>query len=268
MKPGARRAAAALLLGLTALAAGCFDYEVELVLERDGSGSLEVSLAAPAYLAQGRGPDLDTIIFPPPRRQVRRSDGRVVLVERLAFEWLDVLALRRLHFKVTTEESGVVGFGDYTYRVRAHLEALEGDFPDRDIRPGAELERPRAEAGPSDPAAAKAARLLAGGLAGHHVSVVLRLPGEVSRAWPVGAGTAVVEPEIAGSTVAWRIPLAALAAADVRHSLDLRCEFQGRLDFRGKEQTMVETQAATPAHDEAARRAREDAARPGGEARP
>jgi hypothetical protein len=259
MKPGLRRAAAAALLGLAALAAGCFDYEVELSLDRDGSGVLEVSLAAPSYLVRGRGPDLDTIIFPPPRRAVARVGGRTVLTERLPFEWLDVLALRRLFFKVTTEESGVLGFGSYTYRVLAHLEALHGDFPDRGLRPGAELDRPTPEAAPSDPAAAKAARLLAGGLAGHHVSVVLRLPGEVVEAWPVGVGTAVVEPEVAGSTVAWRIPLAALAAGDVRHSLDLRADFKGRLAFRGEGQKVVQTQAATGAHEDTARKARQAA---------
>ncbi len=227
------------------LVAGCFDYEVELTLKRSGAGVLEVRLDLPAHLAQPGQARLDTIVFPPPRRASHVRNGRLTVAERLDFPWLDVVAARRVRFQVKQIGTGILGLTAYTYRVTAWLESVEGDLPDRSARPGTELDEQAPAAASPDPAAAKAARLLAAGLAGHYLSLTLNLPGKVTRAWPLTAGREVVRPRVEAGRVQWRVPLGALAAADVRHTLVFRCDFKGDLRFRGPTQSQAATRFPT-----------------------
>lgn len=230
-----------LLLALVACLPGCFDYEVELTLEKTGNGVMEVRLDLPANLARDNQANLDTIIFPVPqiRREVR--DGRLILAERLEFQWLDVVAVRRVRFQVEQIGTGLLGLTDYRYRVTAWVESLEGDLPDRNVRPGLELADRKPAAGPSDPAAAKAARLLAGGMKGHYVSLTMNLPGEITEAWPLIVATGKVQPEVTGGWIRWRVPMGLLASADVRNTLVFRCEFKGDFSFRGPTQSIAST---------------------------
>jgi hypothetical protein len=230
-----------LLLALAAFLPGCFDYEVELTLEETGNGVMEVRLDLPAHLAKDNQANLDTIINPVPqvRREVRH--GRLIMAERLEFQWLDVVAMRRMRFQVEQIGTGLLGLTDYRYRVTAWLESLEGDLPDRKVRPGLELAERKPAAGPSDSAAAKAARLLAGGMKGHYVSLTMNLPGEISEAWPLIVATAKVQPEITGGWIRWRVPMGLLASADVRNTLVFHCEFKGDFSFRGPTQSTAST---------------------------
>jgi len=231
----------AALLAALLLAAGCFDYEVELTLNETGNGVMEVRLDLPAHLAQNSKIELDTIVYPVPQRIRDVKNGRLTVSERLEFEWLDVMAMRRMRFQVEEIATGLLGMTAYTYRMTVWLESMEGDLPDRSVKPGLELEERAPAAAPSDPAAAKAARLLAGGLAGHHVSLTMNLPGEIIKAWPLVAGSAKAEPEITGGWVRWRVPLSELAASGVRNTLVFRCDFKGDLEFRGPTQSTAST---------------------------
>ncbi len=230
-----------LLMALLSCVPGCFDYEVELTLNEAGNGIMEVRLDLPAHLVQGSQIDLDNIAFPVPQRRRDVHKGRLTVAERLEYEWLDVVAARRVRFQVEQIGTGVLGLTDYTYRMTAWLESMEGDLPDRSVRPGNELEEGKPSAGPSDPAAAKAARLLAGGLKGHYVSLTMNLPGEVTKAWPLTVGSATVKPEITKGWIRWRVPLEVLAAGGVRHTLTFRCDFKGDFNFRGPTQSIATT---------------------------
>lgn len=230
-----------LLLGLLVCLPGCFDYEVELTLNETGNGVMEVRLDLPAHLAKGSQANLDTIIFPVP--QIRRDvhNGRLTVAERLEFQWLDVVAARRVRFQVEQIGTGVLGLTDYTYRMTAWVESMEGDMPDRSVRPGLEMAERKPAAGPKDPAAAKAARLLSGGMKDHYVSLTMNLPGEVTKAWPLTVATAKVQPEITGGWIRWRVPMGLLASGGVRHTLVFRCDFKGDFSFRGPTQSTAAT---------------------------
>lgn len=247
-----------LLLALIAGLPGCFDYEVELTLKEEGNGVMEVRLDLPAHLAQDDQVHLDTIVFPVPQIRHDVHDGRLTFAERLEFDWLDVVAARRVRFQVEQIGTGVLGLTDYTYRVTAWLESLEGDLPDRSVRPGNELEVGKTQAGPSDPAAAKAARLLAGGLKGHYVSLTMNLPGEVIKSWPLVVATAKVQPEITKGWIRWRVPLDVLAAQGVRHSLIFRCDFKGDFKYRGPTQSLATTRFPTEKDHKAAEKTRRE----------
>jgi hypothetical protein len=247
-----------IMLGLMICLPGCFDYEVELTLKEEGNGVMEIRLDLPAHLAQGSQFDLDTIIFPVPQRRRDVHKGRLTVAERLDFKWLDVVAARRVRFQVEQIGTGVLGLSDYTYRVTAWLESLEGDLPDRSVRPGTEFEVAKPKAGPSDPAAAKAARLLAGGLRGHYVSLTMNLPGEVIKAWPIAVATVAVKPEITKGWIRWQVPLDVLAAAGVRHTLIFRCDFKGDFNYRGPTQTLATTRISTEKDREAAEKVKRE----------
>ncbi len=253
-----------LLLALLVFLPGCFDYEVELTLNEAGNGVMEVRLDLPAQLAKDSRADLETIVFPVPQQRREVQNGRLVVAERLEFEWLDVVAARRVRFQVEQIGTGILGLTKYTYRMTAWLESLEGDLPDRNLRPGLELDERKPAAGPSDPAAAKAARLLAGGMTGHYVSLTMNLPGEVTKAWPLTVATAKVQPETTGGWVRWRVPLGVLAAGGVRHTLVFRCDFKGNFNFRGPTQST----ASTRFPDEEDLKAAEKVLREQGESKP
>jgi len=257
-----------LLLGLAVLAAGCFDYNLELTLEPGGNGLMRVTLDVPSRLGAGEtGRRLDTIVYPPPDRQLESLGRRVRLSEVTRFQWLDVLALRRVKISVKRISGGIFGLTDRTYQVSLRLNSWEGDLPDRDVLPGTELETKAPKPQPRDPAQERARQLLAGGLGGHHISVTLNLPGRVIRAWPLVVGSEQVKPRIQGGRVSWRVPLSTLMAQNLRHNLVFRCRFKGRLAFRGPYQTEAFSRYPTKRDDqeearaEKARREAEAAAR-------
>ncbi len=244
-----------LLLVLAPVLAGCLDAAVRLRLTPQGRGVLETRLAVPARLAAAAPRRLDTIVFPPPRREQRMENGRRVIIERLAFPWLDVVATRRLQVEVEEIDHTLLGAGASTYQVVVRLQSLEGDLPDRAVAPGTELEQAPAPRPELDPAAARARRLLAASLGGHFLTVELELPGRVVRAWPVVLGSRQVEARVSGGRVSWRVPVAMMAVEEVRHNLTFRCRFKGRLAFRGPGQSKAATHWPSPAEERAAARA-------------
>ncbi len=240
----------ALLLALALLATGCFDYNLELTLHPQGNGLMRVTLDVPARLGAGEaGRRLDTIVYPPPDRQLEALGRRVRLSEVTRFQWLDVLALRRVKISVKRISGGILGLTARTYQVSLRLDSWEGDLPDREVLPGTELETRTPQAPPRDPARERARQLLAGGLGRHHVSVTLNLPGRVLRAWPLVVGSEKVEPRVQGGRVSWRVPLATLMAQNLRHNLVFRCRFKGRLAFRGPHQIEAFSRYPTPRDD-------------------
>jgi hypothetical protein len=224
-----------LLLLLAASLTGCFDYEVNLALARSGEGQLRIRLTLPEHLTAGyHVSQLDTIVFPEPERVMSREGGLLTISETCAFTHLDELAVHRIIFEVKEVGTGILGMGDYTYRVVIKMEIAEEDLPDRDVLPGTELERRESEAVFQDEYEARARQLTAQGLAGHYVSMALRFPGLVDVARPLILGSARIDPEVSpdGAQVCWRIPLAVLVSENVRNTLVFSCDFKGYMEFR------------------------------------
>lgn len=224
-----------LILLLTLPAAGCFDYDVDFALTRPGEGQLKIRLTLPEHLTGGyHVAHLNTIVFPKPQREMARENGLLTISEACAFPNLDELAAHRILFEVKEVGTGILGMGDYTYRVVAKMEMAEGDLPDRDVLPGAELEKREPGAPPADEAEASARQLTAQGLAGHYISLSLRFPGRVDVARPLILGSTRVDPEVSpdGEQARWRVPLAVLVSENVRNTLVFSCDFKGYMEFR------------------------------------
>jgi hypothetical protein len=231
------------LFSLT-LVAGCFDYTVELTLQEKGGGFIDISLDMPRGLAGDNPPNpMDSLLFPIPRKKTELAGDRVIIKETAGFSWPDLVVANRVWFKVERIKVGVLGITDYTYRLTTKLRSMEGELPDRDVLPGRELEKKVLKKRPTDPAEIKARSLLARSLVGHHLTLRLNLPGEVTKAYPLVLGAEVIEPEITqkGATIAWQVPLSTLANEQIRDNMLFRVEFQGVMDFRGKGQTLAHT---------------------------
>ena len=234
-----RLLALTLCLLLTALTAGCFDYELELALTKTGHGAATVQLSLPEQVAaQYHVGFLDTLVWPIPQRQRQVVDGRLVVKERNIFDNLDDLAARRVIFHVKEIGTGLVGMGDYAYRVTVRLEMAEGDLPDRQVLPGSEVEKRDPLAQPDDPAQQRARLLRARSLAGHYVTIAVKFPGTVAQTRPLVVGAsevhAVIEQD--GSRAAWKVPLSVLVNENARDTLVFSADFKGFMVFRAYEQ--------------------------------
>ncbi len=239
--PAALRAWALIVpLLLAGLAAGCFDYDVELALTREGHGSMEVRLALPEKQAAAyEVGQLGTIVFPIPQRSRRVENGNLVISEKNGFQDLDDLAARRVRFQVEEVGTGVLGMSAYTYRVTAYLELAEGDLPDRQVLPGTELEERAVPAAPKDPTQERLRKLRARTLGNHHLTMALRFPGKVELARPLVIGASRVEAavDMEGARASWKVPLSVLVSENARTTLVFSADFKGRLEFRGYEQS-------------------------------
>jgi hypothetical protein len=237
MPKSLRRLVVALLLILTLPMAGCFDYEVELTLYESGKGELDLKLSLPSHMAaKGQQDRLANIVLPVPERTSQLMGGRTVLHEMCEFDLLSELAAFRNKFDLLVLEKGLIVVSSSQYRLTATLSSLEGDLPDRRVRPGQELEIRKGKGTAKSGAAARAQRLLARTLRGHYVTLTLNLPGQVIKTFPVMAGQESIQPEVSakGSTIRWRVPLWVLASQNVRHSLTFRVEFKGDMDLRSR----------------------------------
>ncbi|KIX11567.1 hypothetical protein [Dethiosulfatarculus sandiegensis] len=231
------------LFSLTCVA-GCFDYTVELTLQEKGSGIIDISLDMPRGLAGDNPPNpLDSLLFPIPRKKTEMVGDRVIIKEFAGFSWPDLVVANRVWFEVERIRVGVLGITDYTYRLTTKLRSLEGELPDRDVLPGRELEQKALKNRPTDPAEIKARSLLARSLVGHHVTLRINLPGEVTKTYPLVLGTKVIEPVVSEkrAAITWQVPLSTLANEQIRDNMVFRVEFQGVMDFRGKGQTLAHT---------------------------
>lgn len=232
-----------LIIGLALLAclasAGCFDYEMEMALTKSGKGSVNVSLSLPEDVASSyTANSLETLVFPMAKRSRGIANGRLVIKETCEFENLDDLAVRHTIFRVREMGTGVLGLGNYLYRVIAQVEMPEGYLPNRDVLPGTEREARQPQAPSNDPAQQRLRQLRARSLAGHYVTIALKFPGTVDKAEPLVVGASKVEPVVqeGGQRVAWKIPLAVLFNENVRDTLELTAFFKGYMEFRAYEQ--------------------------------
>ncbi len=247
------------LLALLAGLAGCLDYDLELALRKNGSGSLSTVIRLPVVLADRaapRGPEV--LVWPPVRLTTGMKDGWLTVRRTSRFRYLDEVGAWRVRFKLEQKASGVLGLTAYTYRITGWVFPAEGDLPDRLVLPGTEEEVRTPPPPPADPARRQARRLVAQALAGRHFTVRYRVEGEVVSARPVVLGSSRVDPVIGPRRrqVAWHIPLAVLINEDLRHTLILVAEFKSKLEFRAPGQTEIASHAPTAQERASARRNR------------
>ncbi|MCB2225226.1 MAG: hypothetical protein KQH53_01010 [Desulfarculaceae bacterium] len=242
------RLLAALILSLALFLPGCFDYDLELVITPEGGGFFSATLQLPEGLASQFKAGPEEILAPEPQL-IRKAAGPGVvdLVQAAAFGLLDQLKTQRVRFKLERIDMGLVGIGDDTYRLTGWLRSLEGDRPDRDQPLGTELDdRLPPGAAPrqaEDPAAAQAQELLAASLAGRYVGMTWVVPGKILKAWGINIAGQRVEPTVDAKAgrVQWRVPLALLANAKVRHTLIFRADFKGSVRFKAENVHKVES---------------------------
>jgi hypothetical protein len=232
-----------LLLAALFFLPGCFDSGLELELKPQGGGALTLSLTVPQGLEEDVEQDeVAEILKPNPQYRKKAGQGVVEFIETASFSHLDTLVARRARFQVKRTNMGLLGIGDNTYRLTGWVRATEGDRPDRDMILGTELDhkhQERQRPGEDDPASRRARQLLAASLAGHHLKVVFKVPGSIVEAWPLEMGAERVDPKLGPgeSLVTWRIPLALLANARVRHTMVFRVDFKGEYRFRAENTT-------------------------------
>ncbi len=230
---------ATLLLALALLLPGCFDYDLKLVLKQNLEGSYTVTLELPEGLAAQfpKGPE-DIVKPEPVSSRKPAGPGMLRLEQSVDFGTLDHLIARRVRFSLERVDLGLLGIRNDTFRFTGWLRSLEGDRPDRDQPVGTEMDNRLPEGAkpprPSDPDAARARELLAASLAGRFLSMTWVLPGKIVETWGLNIGGQRVEPTVDAEKglVTWRIPLALLATAQVRHTLVFRADFTANLKFK------------------------------------
>ena len=224
------------LLGLCLLLPGCFDCGLKLMLKPDGSGNLSAFLELPASLAgQYQSAEFKEIIKPEAPLKRLEQGGLVEFKQSVDFESLSKVEATRMRFVLERIDKGLLGLRDDTYRLTGRLRGLEGDRPDRDQALGTDLDHLKANAAgpaqPIDPATARANELLTASLAGRFLTVSWQVPGKILDVWKLNIGGRLVTPQVRAEEgkVVWRIPLALLATAKVRHNLVFRAEFKGNV---------------------------------------
>lgn len=232
---------ATLLLALALLLPGCFDYDLKLVLKKNLEGSYTVTLEVPEGLAMQFPKGPEDIVNPEPVSSRQPAGPGVLRLEQSAdFGSLDRLIARRARFTLERVDLGLLGMRNDTFRLTGWLRSLEGDRPDRDQPVGTEMDdrlpRGAKPPRPSDPDTARAQELLTASLAGRFLSMTWVLPGKIVETWGLNIGGQRVEPVVDAEKgrVTWRIPLALLAMAQVRHTLVFRADFTADLKFKAE----------------------------------
>ena len=196
-KPKIRIIALALIMALLTLS-GCFDYEIFLQLKEEGKGKLAIRLKLPKkWGGKDQLQRLKSIVLPPPTREASEEFGRIVLQESVEFDWLSELAADRILFKIVTVDKGIAAMTDYTYRMTASLQPLDGDLPDRLKMPGRETEiHMPDELQETDAAQLRAQTLMARGFKGHFITMRLDLPGDIVVARPIVVGVKIIKAKV------------------------------------------------------------------------
>ena len=235
-----------ILLSLTLLS-GCFDYELELVLKENGSGTLSAILVTPDTADPPPGKLMD-VLLPNPVRTTTRVGQRLVTKDTGIFDFLDAVALYGFAVEVKEISFGIMGMTDHTYRVTLSLYPVEGDRPDRKVLPGTERETRPPAPEPVDPAQRKARAMVTNGLKDTYFIVTYRLPGQVRDPLTLTLGSSLVKPEVSEgkSRVSWRIPWSVLINEKVNHTLKFVADYKGDLAFRVPGQTMIHTHVPSP----------------------
>ena len=205
----------------------CFDYQADFVLHEDGSGSAAFSL----QVVQGtevdwQDPMVRRIFSPEPLSQEFVRNDFLILQEQTDFENLNSLQLSRMGWQLRVQDTGVLGLTAYTYRLTTTILGAENIAQGRSTPPGY-TPQPSAANRPVDEAGIKAQLLRARAAQDHAIVINQTLPGPVQEADKIILGAYVVEPQIDGNKVSWRLPLSMLIDNDVRHNLVFSCSFKG-----------------------------------------
>ena len=245
-KTGTKCLALLILLSLTLLT-GCFDYELELALQKDGSGTLSAILVTPDTTGPPPAKLMD-MLLPNPVRKITKVGKRLVTKDTGKFDFLDAVALYGFSVHIKETSFGVLGMTDHTYRVTLSLYPVEGDRPDRKVLPGTERETRTPDPEPTDPALKRSRAMVKGGLKGSCLIVTYRLPGEIKNPLSLTLGSSLIKPEISqGKTrVSWRIPWSVLINEKVNHTLEFVADYKGDLEFRVPGQTVIHTHVPSP----------------------
>lgn len=229
------RLLAALTMALSTLLSGCFDYELSLDMRADGASSLLETLTVPKPLAAEADPALlNNVTRPLPTRQRLMEGDKAKLVEKVEISRLDRLTTKRVAFKVERQESGLLEMTDAVNRVTITVLPSSDLVTSRREFPDAPLEPPTPPPPSSDPSQVRARQLWDKSLAGHFASISLRLPGVILQARGFNVGPTRVDPVVGGGEqgqVTWRIPVAALLAANAREVLTMTVDFKGPYRF-------------------------------------
>jgi hypothetical protein len=220
-------------LQLTAMLAGvlllpaCFDYQADFVLNADGSGSVSFTL----QVAQGTEVNWQDamarrIYSPEPISREFVLNDNLILQERADFKNLDGLHLSRIGWRLGVQDTGLLGLTSYAYQLTTIIQGTENIAQGRSTPPGY-TPKPTAANRPVDEAGIKAQLLRARAAQDHAIVINQTLPGPIQEADKIILGAYVVEPQIDGNKVSWRLPLAMLIDNDVRYNLSFSCSFKG-----------------------------------------
>jgi len=205
--------------------------------------------------------EFNEIIAPETPVQRQELGGLVEFEQTAEFSELSKVHAARMRFSLERIDKGLLGMRADTYRLTGWLRSLEGDHPDRDQVLGTERDHFKdqapAPAQPLDPDTVRANQLLTAGMAGRFITVGWQVPGKIIDVWKLNIGGRLVTPQVIADQgkVTWRIPLALLATAKVRHNLMFMVEFKG--DVRNaagapiiKQDSNWGPQKAAPAKDD------------------
>ncbi len=166
------------------LVAGCFDLELELSLNENGSGVLSSALVAPKQLASGKiNPQRALVIQPPPENSLQPRGDQVAYVSRASFKSLaDVVTRPGVELELRQVDEGFLwGLFASTYRLRAQVD------------------------GASQSKAQEAAPLLVG----HFFKAVLEVPGKITTAHATSLAGLSIQPQVSDDKrkTTWLVPL-------------------------------------------------------------
>lgn len=184
--------------------AGCFDIEEKVVIHRDGSGSISMSVISDLEIETSmRDEKLSGVIRP--KVQVRNviKSKKFHHIEAVEFENISDLVLE--NGRISVEILGQSGRNkNATF---AHIITLEDDEP-----------------GSEDL------------FAGHYYSYTVELPGEITTVHPLIIRDIEIEPAVSQNAVTWDIPL---NMAIEQEELLLRVDFEAELGFSENLQSLL-----------------------------
>jgi hypothetical protein len=200
---GRRLASGAVFAAAAFVLCGCFDVQYDVTLRNDGSGSVVTKIAydkeTSGYMTQnGAKPQTESKVLrngKPVPKTSKMQDGRLTETQTVDFKRLSELTMPGTGIEVI--DMGRSFLGADTSRVRMN-------FGKR----GADPKKPGGES----PATNK---MIAEIMNGHYLTVTLHLPCNVETANNLSIAGTKVAPTVEksmfhGSTVAWKIPMAAV----------------------------------------------------------
>jgi hypothetical protein len=179
---------------------GCFDLRQKLSIGRDGSGSYQIAVTANGLLGEALKDNRAAVALKhnPVKTQVSVREGNVTQTATIDFKSLSNLRLSDESLSLSNHGASWFGLGPshVTFR-RTFL-----------------VDRARRENTPRSAETDRFGRELAQTMFGDHTYVFsVTVPGSVEHASAVKIGGTMFRPDVAGSTVTWRMPLYTLLQA-------------------------------------------------------